>query len=275
MSNPHSPEPSRWILEMFAPDIPPWNRAFIQLERKPLNALEETLVYSFDRYLRRKGYLTKRQVEVLEGIARKHNVVLPLIPPTPHHTESTPSQEATAPLRQIRIPELEKPQNARWLALLIDTEGALGWVKETERKDRINEQYRYTYVYRTIYVSVGMAEIESKKTVDKGAELIGAKPYTDIMGRRLLFAHRGRAYSAIRYMKPHLDKFNRLANLCLTLFKYHTTIPIEKFNRVIETLFQWYLPSKDVKDKLLRMTEEESKELLKRAEELTDRFLKY
>ena len=106
MSNPHSPEPSRWVLEMFAPDIPPWYRAFNELERKPLTASEDILVHSFDRYLHRKGYLTKRQVEVLENIATKHNVVLPLIPPTAHHSESTQlRQDATALLREIEEAE--------------------------------------------------------------------------------------------------------------------------------------------------------------------------
>ncbi|KPV65395.1 MAG: hypothetical protein AOA65_0186 [Candidatus Bathyarchaeota archaeon BA1] len=52
---------------------------------------------------------------------------------------------------EIVIPELEKPENARWLALLIDTEGALGWVMETERRDRINEECEYVYTYRVIY----------------------------------------------------------------------------------------------------------------------------
>ncbi|KPV65396.1 MAG: hypothetical protein AOA65_0187 [Candidatus Bathyarchaeota archaeon BA1] len=120
-----------------------------------------------------------------------------------------------------------------------------------------------------------MDKIESKKTVDRGAMLIGAKPYTDIRGRNLFFTHQGRAYSAIRYMNPYLDKFNRLANLCLTIFKYHTTIPIEKFDRVLKILFGSYLSSKDANSTLLRMTEEEFSALLRCAEELTDRLLKY
>ena len=135
MSNPHSPEPSRWILEMFAPDIPPWYRAFNELERKPLNALEDTLVHSFDRYLRRKGYLTKRQVEVLENIARKHNVLLPLIPPTAHHSESFTTDEIIT-------------------ATLLVTEGYSSCSTLTKRTDK-------TYTYRRPYIRITMCDREA------------------------------------------------------------------------------------------------------------------
>lgn len=122
MSNPQSPEPARWILEMLASDIPPWNRAFIQLERKPLNAYEDMLVRSFDRYLRRKGYLTKRQVEVLRSIATKHNV---LLPPLPRHSHSSEIRQGASALLQETEPressnplqptEVIKPQMlAKW-----------------------------------------------------------------------------------------------------------------------------------------------------------------
>lgn len=76
----HSPKPSRWVLEMGAPNYLEWSRTFAQLRRKPLTASEYRLVSDFDRYLGRKGYLTMRQVEVLTDIARKHGVKLPPIP---------------------------------------------------------------------------------------------------------------------------------------------------------------------------------------------------
>ena len=264
---------------MFAPDIPPWNRAFIQLERKPLNALEETLVYSFDRYLRRKGYLTKRQVEVLEGIARKHNVVLPLIPPVRHHAESSHTQEASAPLQQITMPELERRENARWLALLIDTEGAIGWARFRKGKDRIDERWRHTYTYRIPYAGVSMKEEEAKPIVDEGARLMGERAYTyerkeDKRRIRYTSALGGKARTTIRHIKPHLYKFKRLANLCLTLFKHHTYIPAEKFDHVITQLFGRYLTPREANQTLLAMTENQHQHLLKKAEKLTDLYLK-
>ena len=275
MSNPHSPEPSRWILEMFAPDIPAWNRAFNQLERKVLNATEVMLVHSFDRYLRRKGYLTKRQVEVLGNIAKKHDVALPPIPPTRHHAESSHTeQEATA---LLRIPELEKPQNVRWLALLIDTEGSLGWRRYARGKNRVDERWRYWYTYRAPYVGVGMLEVESKRIIEEGARLVGWKPRTQMVDSarisRFDLLH-GRALSTMRYMAPYLVKFNRLAKLCVTLFKHHTLIPTESFDKVVETLFGKYVTPKEANTTLLEMSQNRFQQLLKQAEQLTDTYLK-
>ena len=45
----------------------------------------------------------------------------------------------------IRIPELEKRENAKWLELLIDTEGSMGWRSRVIRRDRINVGYRCEY----------------------------------------------------------------------------------------------------------------------------------
>jgi len=53
-------------------------------------------------------------------------------------------------VRRMRIPELGTPENSRWLALLIDTEGILGWIKLIKRMNRADE-YRYEYVYRIPY----------------------------------------------------------------------------------------------------------------------------
>ena len=278
MSNPQSPEPSRWILEMFAPDIPAWYRAFNELERKPLKALEDTLVHSFDRYLHRKGYLTKRQVEVLENIAKKHKVPLPRIPPLSRHSKSAhTTQDPIALLRQIRIPELEIRENARWLALLIDTEGALGWRRYARGRNRIDERWKYWYAYRIPYISLAMLETESKRTVEQGARLIGVKPRTTTVNTapiRRFDVFEGRALSVMRYMKPYQDKFARLTNLCLTMFKHHTLIPQQKFDKVIQTLFVTYLTPKETNHTLLTMTKTQYRQLLKKAKKLTDTYLK-
>ena len=71
---------SRWVLEMYAPDMPAWYRAFTELKRKPLTRREYDLVSGYERYLRRKTYLTLRQIDVLRRIAEKYEVELPPIP---------------------------------------------------------------------------------------------------------------------------------------------------------------------------------------------------
>ena len=178
----------------------------------------------------------------------------------------------------IRIPELEKPENAKWLALLTDTEGnSLGWTRHVLRRDRVDERYRYKYTYKIPYIKVSMDEIESKHTIDEGARLVGIPARTRIkrgVQIRELRVRRGRAISVMQYIKPHLVKFRRLANLCPILFKYHTYIPEEKFNKIIENLFGTYVTSKSANRILLRMTETEFNALIENAEKLTDRYLK-
>jgi len=72
--------PSRWVLEMYPLDVLAWRRSLIELAGKPLTASEHRLVSNYDDYLRRRGYLTSRQIEVLSEIARRHYVELPAIP---------------------------------------------------------------------------------------------------------------------------------------------------------------------------------------------------
>lgn len=72
--------PSRWVLEMYPLDVLAWRRSLIELAGKPLTPSEHRLVSDYDSYLRRKGYLTSRQIEVLGEIARRHGVELPAIP---------------------------------------------------------------------------------------------------------------------------------------------------------------------------------------------------
>ena len=182
-------------------------------------------------------------------------------------------------LEEIRIPELEKPENARWLALLIDTEGnSLGWSKRTIETDRING-YRYTYVYRTPYISVRMDEKESKETVDQGAKIIGIKPFTAIDKRtgkpvRGFVTMGGRARQAMHHTKPYHAKFKRMATLCQTLFKHRVLIPIEKYDMAIAKLFGRYLRSEEANPILLEMTENEFEAFMSRAEHLTNLYLR-
>ena len=180
---------------------------------------------------------------------------------------------------EARLPELQNRENARWLALLIDTEGALGWVIYTTRRDRIDETWRRTYRYRIPYVGVSMKEEESKQIVDKGARLMEEKAYTyekkeDKIRIRYASTMGGKAVTTIRQMKPHLIKFRRLANLCLTLFKHRPYIPAEKFDKVITMLFGKYVTPREARQILLAMTQKQLQDLLKRAEELTDRYLR-
>ncbi|KPV64752.1 MAG: hypothetical protein AOA65_0819 [Candidatus Bathyarchaeota archaeon BA1] len=78
----------------------------------------------------------------------------------------------------------------------------------------------------------------------------------------------------MRYMKPHLVKFGRLINLILALFKYRIYIPIERFDNLIKMLFGRYMEAREANPILLRVTEEKFKSFLRRAEELTDAYLK-
>ena len=174
-------------------------------------------------------------------------------------------------LQLITIPELAKPENARWLALLIDTEGAMGWRVRPER------HYGRTYVYRLPYISIGMKEIESKKTVDTAAQLIGVSPWTHIKNQtriRRFIVDYGRALATLHYIKPYLDKFKRMATLLQILFKHHTHIPRRIFDHAITTLFGKYLTSHQANDILLQMTEEQFNNLVKIAENITEKYLR-
>ena len=100
----------------------------------------------------------------------------------------------------------------------------------------------------------GMKEMESKETIDKGARLAGATPRTVGELRRFDLVY-SRALTVIKYTKPYMDKFRRLANLCLTLFKYHTFIPTDKFEKVVEMPFGKYVTSEQANQILLRVTD--------------------
>ncbi|KPV62295.1 MAG: hypothetical protein AOA65_1919 [Candidatus Bathyarchaeota archaeon BA1] len=122
-------------------------------------------------------------------------------------------------------------------------------VRRTKRRDRMNERYLYEYIYRVPYVTVNMDELESREIINESARLVGARAVTGthpVTGKKMrgFTTLVGRALSTIRHMKPHMVKFRRLANLCLTLFKHHTFISMERFDRVIEMLFGRYVTAK-------------------------------
>lgn len=175
----------------------------------------------------------------------------------------------------ISFPHLEdKPENCKWLALLIDTEGALGWTLHTERLDKI-DGYKYTYPYRRAYITVGMNEKESRETIREGARLMGVTTYTYLdrrTGQRILKtgAEGRRATETMKHIKPYLVKFHRLANLTITLFKYRTNIPRSRFDLVIETLFGTFLTSKDANPIMLDMAQEQYTALINKAKEEAD-----
>jgi len=179
-------------------------------------------------------------------------------------------------IEPIRLPELEKPENARWLALLLDTEGTMGWMRRVIRRDRI-DGWRFEWVYRTLHLSVHMKELESKATIDEAARLMDAKAYTytvRLTPMRHVEVEGGKALAVMRYIEPYVDKFRRLVPLCLTLFSYHPYIPIATFDMVIRELFGRYVSSAEANRILLRMTEKEWEEFLRKARDLTDRYLR-
>jgi len=69
-----------------------------------------------------------------------------------------------------QLSELAKPENARWFALLIDAEGATGWVHLIKKENRIDEEYRYVYRYYIPYITVSMSKRESRKTIEEGQD---------------------------------------------------------------------------------------------------------
>jgi len=180
-------------------------------------------------------------------------------------------------LREQRfLPELERSKKASWLALLIDTEGSIGWTKKIDVDE--GKSYRRVYPYRVPYISVGMMEEESKQTIDKAAHLINVTPRTvfhEKVGKpsRNFLVLTGGAITILRYIEPYLDKFKRMATLLETLFKHRTHIPIERFDRIIATLFGESISSKQANEIMLKMTEEEFNALIQKAEELTKEYL--
>ncbi len=178
----------------------------------------------------------------------------------------------TRDVHHYALTEFEKPENARWLALLMDTEGSIGWVLSPVKRDRINGKWKYVYPYHFPYVSVGMSERESKATIDEAANILGIKAST-VKGIRRLFTRGGRALTAIGYMKPHLVKFKRMANLLQAIFENRPTAPSTQFKTIITTLFGKYIASEEANYQMSLMTEHEFTQLLQKAEKLADQYL--
>jgi hypothetical protein len=170
------------------------------------------------------------------------------------------------------VSDLKIRENAKWLALLIDTEGAIGWTIRTIRSDRVNEEYRYAYRYASPYFSIGMSEKESKQTMETAGKLVGRTPTPSIYdGRSYLYtaAEAGRALAVIDAVEPYFDKFGRMAQLLKTLFKHHTYIPEDRFKKVVTTLFGKLLMPKEARDIIIEMTEREFEVLIQKAEAQT------
>lgn len=183
-----------------------------------------------------------------------------------------PKSLSPNPQIMYQLLELEKPENARWLALLMDTEGSIGWVLSPVRRGRVNRKWKYTYPYYFPCMSVGMSERESKATIDEAAKILGIKAST-VKGVRRLFTRGGRALTAIGYMKPHLVKFKRMANLLQAIFKNRPTAPHTQFKTIIKTLFGKYIASEEANYQMSLMTEQEFMQLLQKAEKLADQYL--
>jgi len=181
------------------------------------------------------------------------------------HTPSPEFKEAVTRRVLKVIPELEKPENAKWLALLIDCEGSQSWVRWGVRD------------VRTPQISLDMSKLESEATVDEGGRLISVKTYSGVkkgMPIKYFAVKYGRAYLAMRYMKPYQVKFRRLSELMTTLFKYRSSVPTRVFDKVIAQLFGRYVDADEANDILLRMRKDEFADFMRKARELTDRYLR-
>jgi len=175
------------------------------------------------------------------------------------------------------VPELQNRENARWLALLIDAEGAIGWTTYTEKKDRLDEEYRYRYEYTSPYISIDMNELESKKTIDLAGELMGKTPITRKMDPygtvREIHVEKGRALAVIELTKPYFDKFGRMAELLTVFFKHRTHIPADRFGQALTDLLGKPLMPKEVNDIMLRMAETQFLTFVENAKKKADYYL--
>jgi hypothetical protein len=178
-----------------------------------------------------------------------------------------------------QLSELAKPENARWFALLIDAEGATGWVHLIKKENRIDEEYRYVYRYYIPYITVSMSKRESRKTIEEGARLAGVAPrsWVDKKTREQVIGFHvdvGRCLLVLKLLKPNFVKFHRMANLIPTLFKYRVLTPEERFKHLITILFGKWITSKEANEILLDLTEPEFEQLLKTAEKLAHQHLR-
>ncbi len=131
--------------------------------------------------------------------------------------------------------------------------------------------HRYAYPYAMPYLYVGMKEFEAAKIIEEVARLTRARVVIVISEGVRTSAVRlsgSRALMVIGYLKPYLVKWHRLANLCLTLFRYRKVVPLDRFDSIIIALFGEPLRLKGINDVLLGMTEEQYKRILERAQEL-------
>jgi len=184
-----------------------------------------------------------------------------------------PAPRSSNPLQFEELGE----DDANWLALLIDAEGAIGWTTHIERKDKVDEEYRHIYRYTCPYISVDMNKIESTRTMEEAGRLMGVKPVTwakppwqDVIG---VHVEKGRALAIISNLKPYFDKYERLAELMTRLFKHRTHIRKADFERVLVNLFGEIMRPKDVNENILRLDEEEFRRLIEEAEEQADLHL--
>jgi len=177
---------------------------------------------------------------------------------------------------------LEEPQNARWLALLIDTEGSMGWGRFIARRDRTDKEYRYAYRYHEPYIAIGMSEGESRATVDEGARLMLTTAFTQerkykepphIEIVRFTRVDGTAALGVMEYCLPYFVKYRRMATMCLTLFKHRANPRSEAFQKVITQLLGKYLTAKEANPVLLKMTNDFFEALIKMAEKLAQQYL--
>jgi len=186
--------------------------------------------------------------------------------------ESKPLLERFEDLRGLRLSE-----NAMWLALLIDTEGAMGWYTYLEKVNRINEEWKYQYNYVSPYINLGMRKLESERTVDKAGRLMGKAPISRVkepFGEVVEVAvEKGRAVAVAIYIKPYLDKFGRMAELLTVLFKHRTHAPADKFNQALTYLFANPVSPKQANEILLSVDETTFRRVMEEAEKQADLHL--
>jgi len=75
-----SPEPSRWVLELYPDEIPVWRDFIRVLEAQPLTERERSFMRSLDYYIRTERKITIPMISWLYAISRKYGITVPEVP---------------------------------------------------------------------------------------------------------------------------------------------------------------------------------------------------
>ncbi|MEM3551569.1 MAG: hypothetical protein QXK47_03975 [Candidatus Bathyarchaeia archaeon] len=267
-----SPSPEQYVLLYKRPEEVTWRRwLFSSLERARAMA-QHFQARGFETrimYIRPKPKPVERRRRMLfEEIWREVELAR-------QGSHSNP-EELPVLIESFGLTELAKPENAKWLALLIDTEGkTLGWA--ATRQKLLRHGRTYIYRYYTPYIGIEMSALESAKTVQDAAKLMGWRIKRETR-RGVEYIHvrvlGSRVLVIAKICEPYFDKFRRMPKLLQALFKNIAFIPRNTFIKMVTELFGRYLRSYQANEAILKMTESEYQQLILKAESIADKYTK-